>query len=60
MVASVKAFKRRAIIIYSGARGFQSSGDFNKSIILNLKAILKFPFILKFYLALIMSVFKIK
>ena len=56
----VKAIKRRAIIIYSGARGFQSSGDFNKSIILNLKAILKFPFILKFYLALIMSVFKIK
>jgi glycosyltransferase involved in cell wall biosynthesis len=60
LIIKAKAIRRRAIIIYSGARGFQSSGSFKKATILFFKAILRYPFVLKFYLALIMSLFKIK
>ena len=56
----IKAIRRRAIIIYEGARGFQSLGEFNKSIILNFKAIFKWPFRLKFYLALLMSLIRLR
>ena len=56
----IKAIRRRAIIIYEGARGFQSLGEFNKSIILNFKAIFKWPFRLKFYLALLMSIIRVR
>ena len=56
----IKAIRRRSIIIYEGARGFQSLGEFNKSIILNFKAIFKWPFRLKFYLALLMSIIRVR
>ena len=52
--------RRQAVILYSGVRGLQSSGHFRQAWPLLLKAILCYPWVFKFYLAMLLNVFGLK
>jgi len=52
----VQAWRRRAIIEYSGGRGFQDNEEYQKAYPWFLKAIIRWPFIPKFYAALLLNV----
>ena len=54
----IKALRRRAIILYSGARGLQDNKEFWKALPFFLKAILRWPFIPKFYAALLSNLLR--
>jgi glycosyltransferase involved in cell wall biosynthesis len=52
----VLAWRRRAIIDYSGARGLQVNKEYLKAWPLFMKAILRWPFNVKFYVALLFNI----
>jgi teichuronic acid biosynthesis glycosyltransferase TuaG len=55
-----RTHRRRASILYSGARALQKGGEHRQAIRLFLRAILKWPWILKFYVAMLMSLVHIR
>jgi teichuronic acid biosynthesis glycosyltransferase TuaG len=54
----ILAHRRRAIIDYSGARGFQSNGEYKNAWKLLFSAIVKWPIIPKFYAALLLNIIR--
>lgn len=54
----VQAWRRRAIIDYGGARGLQNNKEHLKACSWFLKAIVRWPFNPKFYVAILLNVFK--
>jgi glycosyltransferase involved in cell wall biosynthesis len=57
LIGQIKSVRRRAIIIYSGARGFQENREFVKAVPLFIEAIFRWPFIPKFYIAMFINLF---
>lgn len=51
----IQAWRRRAIIVYSGARGLQDNGEHRQACPYFLKAIMLWPFTPKFYAALLLN-----
>ena len=51
----VHAWRRRAILDYSGGRGLQENGEHREACPWFLKAILRWPFIPKFYAAMLLN-----
>lgn len=51
----IQAWRRLAIIDYSGGRGLQSNREFRKALFWFLKAIVRWPFLPKFYVALLLN-----
>jgi len=49
-----------AIIDYSGARGLQSNKEHGLALVMFIRAIARWPFIPKFYLALLSNIFHFK
>ena len=56
-ISRIKSIRRRAIIIYSGARGSQQNREFVKAVPLFIEAIFRWPFIPKFYIAMFINLF---
>lgn len=56
----IQAWRRRAIIDYSGGRGLQSNKEYLKAYPLFFKAIIRWPFHYKFYAALLLNILKIQ
>lgn len=52
---SSKIRRRRAIIYYGGARGLQNSGQFADAWRYFIKAVVEFPFVPKFYAAMLLN-----
>jgi hypothetical protein len=55
MLTGLKAWRRRAIIDYSGGRGLQDNGEHRQAWPWFLRAIMHWPFIPKFYAALLLN-----
>jgi glycosyltransferase involved in cell wall biosynthesis len=55
MLTRLKALRRRAIIDYSGGRGLQDNGEHRQAWPWLLRAIMHWPFIPKFYAALLLN-----
>lgn len=55
MLTGLKAWRRRAIIDYSGGRGLQDNGEHRQARPWFLRAIMHWPFIPKFYAALLLN-----
>ena len=56
----ILAWRRLAIIEYSGARGLQRNREHFRALITFIKAIARWPFIPKFYLAFLFNIFHLK
>lgn len=54
----ILAHRQRAIIAYSGARGFQSIGGYKYAWALLFRAIIKWPIIPKFYAAILLNIIR--
>jgi len=56
----ILAWRRLAIIEYTGARGLQRNREHFRALITFIKAIARWPFIPKFYLAFLFNIFHLK
>lgn len=55
LITRLQAWRRRAIIDYSGGRGLQDNGEHRAAWAWFLKAIVRWPFVPKFYAALLLN-----
>lgn len=55
LASRLQGWRRRAIIDYSGGRGLQDNGEHRKAWVWFLKAIARWPFMPKFYAALLLN-----
>lgn len=55
LISWLRARRRRALVFYSGARGLQDSGEYYAAWPLFFKAFLQFPFVARFYAAMLLN-----
>jgi len=56
----ILAWRRLAIIDYSGARGLQSNKEHGLALVMFIRAIVRWPFTLKFYIAFLFNILHLK